>query len=110
MKKYTCKLVEIVKGNPDENYESTKEESLVESVETDDFADVLLFIRKHTQEKWFVRGCDLIRDNQLCYTSGEELQDDLYRTELSYEIRITESNRPLRESLKFFTNNALFLI
>jgi len=107
---YNCKLFEIIEGNPDENQEPTKEESLIESLESEDFADVLMFIRKHTLDKWFVRGCDVIKENQLCYTSGSELQEDIYKTDLCYEIRITEDNRPLREDLKFFSSNALFLV
>lgn len=103
-------MFEIVEGIPDENFESTIEESLIESVKSEDFADVLLFIREHTLDKWFVRGCDVIKNNQLCYTSGSELQNDIFRAELSYEVRITEDGRPLKESLKLFTNAAMFII
>lgn len=110
MSLYTCELFEIIEGIPDENFESTREESLIESIESEDFADVLLFIRTHTLDKWFARGCDVIKDNHLCYTSGSELQEDIFRSELCYEVRISEDGKPLKERLKLFTSAAMFLI
>jgi len=99
MKRYKCTVIERTHGIPNEDFDVTLEENVITKTESNDFAQLLCFIKEHIEDKWFVRGNHLVKDDGISFFSEGEEQNDIYRSNISYEFRIEMKPNQLLEHI-----------